>query len=323
MAVLSISDMSMNISFSPYSLQPKDKNVFAPGRGVLLRIEKEDRVGYADLHPWPSLGDLSIEEQLEKLKRGETTSQINQSLQFAEWDAVARKERRHLFEGILVPKSHLFIGSIYSIEKASDGDVVKVKMGDRLDDEIDFMISQRQFIKKNHLKFRIDFNEKLKVPQFELFLDRCAWLLPIIDFVEDPFPYDTKKWAEFQEHYKISLAADRQSYEALGKPESSHTIVIKPAIQNIDRLHYCGQKLVVTSYLDHPIGQLAAAYCAVQLQSKYPESCVLAGLNSHDFYRSTEFSSRLEVNNGHLYPSQKGTGWGYDDLLKELKWIPL
>lgn len=323
MAVLSITGMSMNISYSPYSLQPRDRGVYAPGRGVLLRIEKGDSVGYADLHPWPSLGDLSIEEQLEKLKRGETTPQTRQSLQFAEWDAIARTEMRHLFDGLLIPKSHLFIGSIFSIEKAPEGSVVKVKMGDCLEDEIGFMISQRKCIEKNRLKFRIDFNEKLQVSQFESFLHRCEWLLPMIDFVEDPFSYDSKKWSDFQKRYKVSLAADRQSYEALGKPESSHTLIVKPAIQNIERSYDHGQQLVVTSYLDHPIGQLAAAYSAIQLQSKYPKLCGLTGLNSHDFYHPTPFSSCLEVKQGHLSPSQKGTGWGYDDLLKELKWISL
>src|SRR5687768_11414487 len=45
-------------------------------KGALLRMRTDSGAeGFADLHPWPELGDLPLETQLAMLARGETTAQ--------------------------------------------------------------------------------------------------------------------------------------------------------------------------------------------------------------------------------------------------------
>jgi len=74
-------------------------------------------------------------------------------------------------------------------------------------------------------------------------------------------------------------------------------------------------RVVVTSYLDHPIGQLGAAYAASV--SKCLEPC---GLLSHTAYKKNPFSERFQIVNERLVPDQSGTGIGYDDLLENMNW---
>ena len=55
-------------------------------RGALIRVDG----GFADVHPWPELGDAPLDEQLALLARGETTPLTRASLHWARVDADAR-----------------------------------------------------------------------------------------------------------------------------------------------------------------------------------------------------------------------------------------
>src|SRR5947207_12510223 len=87
-----------------YELVPKRRLSAIAGRrvGALIRISD----GFADVHPWPELGDLPLDEQLSLLARGVTTPLTARSLCFAALDAEARAASRNLFEGLTIPPSH-------------------------------------------------------------------------------------------------------------------------------------------------------------------------------------------------------------------------
>ena len=206
-------------------------------RGALLNVDG----GYADVHPWPELGDASLDEHLALLARGETTALTAQSLRAAAVDAAARRAGRSLFDGLKVPRSHW---PAAAGEAPAAFDTIKVKMPGR-----DLPSTGR---------LRLDFNATLDAGVFAA----LAPTLPRdrIDFVEDPCPYDPATWRELRDRTGLRLALDREI--AL---EGVDVLVIKPAIQDVEGLASDDREIVVTSYMDHPVGQLHAAAVAARV----------------------------------------------------------
>lgn len=278
-----------------YELVPRTRlNALAsaagPRRGALLRVGN----GFADVHPWPELGDLPIDEQLAMLARGEETALTAASVRFAHVDGAARLENRSLFEGLTIPESHWPAGA----GEAPDAfDTIKVKMpGGVLPDRG---------------RLRVDFNAAVDAVEFE----RIAASLPRerIDFVEDPCPYDPSVWSGLRKRLGLRLALDRTVASA-----GVDVLVVKPAVQFVEASKLPGRmEIVVTSYMDHPVGQLHAAAVASRLATS--SRC---GLVTHLLYQPNGFSERLELDGARLIPP-RGTGIGFDDLLEGLPWVRL
>jgi O-succinylbenzoate synthase len=241
--------------------------------------------GFADLHPWPELGDQTIEEQLELLKRGEPGQQTRASLRFAALDGEARRRGVSLFAGLTIPESHW-----PGVEPLPGFDTVKLKGLDSLPPNV---------------RLRFDFNATLTAAEFL----RVAESLPKerVDFVEDPCPYDERVWAELRRTSGIRLALDRGS----GKAD---VIVHKPALGLDFPVH---DDVVVTSYMDHPIGQFAAALVAATHRVNHR-----CGLFTHVLYEPDAFIERIRADGARLL-APEGTGFGFDDLLDGLSWTSI
>ena len=187
------------IWYWPYALKPKRALSAlagdAPRRGALIRVGG----GFADIHPWPELGDRTIDEQLALLAQGKTTSLTRRSLWFAsEW-------RPRMFDGLTIPPSH-WPGS----DPPDEFDIAKVKMpGGSL---------------PNRVRLRLDFNA-----DGEAFA-RVTATLPRerIDFVEDPCPYDAATWGRLRSEMGFRFALDR-----FVATESVDVLVVKPAVQDM------------------------------------------------------------------------------------------
>ena len=267
-----------------YELRPKCRlsaiAADGPRRGALIRVDG----GVADVHPWPELGDLPLDEQLALLARGQTTPLTEASLEFARIDAAARRDTRSLFDGLTIPPSH-WPGP----DPPPGFDTVKLKGIDRIPD---------------HVRLRIDFNATLTPEEFV----KIAATLPRerIDFIEDPCPYDPSVWRELRERTGLRLALDRGI-----RTENVDVLIVKPAIQEIQCTDL---EVVVTSYMDHPIGQLCAAYTAATANIK--STC---GLITHVLYENDAFIERMQIDGTRLVPPG-GMGWGFDDLLEKLPW---
>jgi O-succinylbenzoate synthase len=257
-------------------------------RGALIRIDG----GVADIHPWPELGDVPLDEQLVRLGRGQTTPLTAQSLAFAREDAEARREGRSLFEGVTIPESH-WPGR----EPPPGFDTVKLKSAENLPQGV---------------RLRIDFNATLTPEEFL----RIAETLrkERIDFIEDPCKYDAKIWQMLREKTGLRLALDRGQ-----ETEAVDVVVIKPAVQPQPTQDSAlrTQDSVVTSYMDHPIGQLHAARVAARLATN--PRC---GLVTHVLFEPNAFSERLALDGARLVPPG-GSGIGFDDLLETLAWTRL
>jgi O-succinylbenzoate synthase len=255
-------------------------------RGALLRVDD----GFADIHPWPELGDAPLDEQLTRLARGETTSLTSQSLHFARIDGEARREGWSLFGGLQIPESH-WPAAAGEAPKAFD--TIKVKMpGDEL---------------PPRGRLRLDFNAALDAAAFS----RLASKLPRerIDFVEDPCPYDGPTWRRLREETGLRFALDRAV-----ATEGVDVLVVKPAVQAIVTPP---ADVVVTSYMDHPVGQLHAAAVAARMATN--PRC---GLVTHVLFEPDAFSEQLRLDGARLVPPP-GNGIGFDDLLQGLLWTRL
>jgi len=278
------------VDYWKYELKPKRRlsAIAAEGsrRGALIRIDG----GYADIHPWPELGDATLDEQLAMLARGETTPLTRASLKFADIDRAARRDERSLFDGLTIPPSH-WPGP----DPPGGFDTVKLKSIDRIPE---------------HVRLRIDFNATLTPEEFV----RIAATLPRqrIDFIEDPCPYDAATWTDLRARTGLRLALDRGS--VAGQRRGADVLVIKPAIEEIPP---ADSELVVTSYMDHPIGQLCAAYAAAT--TGITTTC---GLVTHVLYEPDPFIDRMQIDGARLI-TPGGTGWGFDDLLEGLPWRTL
>ncbi|HEX9407878.1 MAG TPA: hypothetical protein VF975_11215 [Thermoanaerobaculia bacterium] len=255
-----------------YSLSPTR-------RGALIRAGS----GFADVHPWPELGDAKLEMQLAMLARGETTALTLRSLELARLDGDARERAVSLFAGLTIPLSH-WPGS----DPPPEFDTVKLKSIDRIPDRV---------------RLRIDFNARLRPEEFLLIAEGLP--RERIDFIEDPCPYDGGTWSALREQTGLRLALDRFTAE-----EGVDVLIVKPAIQEIRPTK---KEMIITSYMDHPVGQFGAAYFA----ALHPAP--RCGLFTHVLYDKNEFSERIRADGARLLPPD-GTGIGFDDLLERLLW---
>jgi O-succinylbenzoate synthase len=318
----------MNIACAFYTLEAGHSLNAASSalkrEGALLKVIFEPGLmGYADCHVWPELGDLPLKEQLKLLAQGQFTPITRCALEFAKVDAEARLEGKRVLANRPLPSSHFLISSFLDWTPEQVEHImkqgythVKLKMGRYIELEIDCLHS---LFLNSSLKLRLDFNETLTFSAFRHFLHRIQRLQDHIEFIEDPFPFQADEWASIQEEGWV-LACDRQVLKACNLKESARVLVIKPALQSFcDWKKWVDQTCIVTSYLGHPLGQLAAAYASSQID---PSCSSVHGLLSHHVYQPTSFSWQLNWQSPKfMIPS--GYGFGFDDDLENQEWVEL
>lgn len=321
------------IDIHPYQMQAKSslnsKASQTLRQGALIRCKFDaETVGYADCHPWPELGDMPLEYHLKSLQNGQHTSIIKQSMHCAKVDGNARKENRNLFEGLTIPSSQYLISSLECLKPSFLNTIlnqgfthIKAKLSPAHLLSADRLIKLIMTAEGQSFRWRLDFNEALTFESFLSFLRAIEPALPSIDFIEDPFPYCPKLWQICQESYPVYLACDRDALKAKNQLLSARYVVFKPAIASIDDfISITKQKIIVTSYMDHPLGQLYAAYNAAKLYkfmaTPHFEVC---GLLTHLVYKPGPFSSLFSENTPVIIPPQ-GTGLGFDTILEKLSW---
>jgi O-succinylbenzoate synthase len=267
-----------------------------PREGALVR----EGDGFADVHPWPELGDAPLGEQLARLAAGEMTALTRRSLALAELDGAARREGRSLFEGLTIPESHW-----PGLDPPEAFDTVKLKGIERIPPNV---------------RLRIDFNATLTPRQFL----QIAAALPKerVDFIEDPCPYDGATWRALREATGLRLARDRGE-----GGEGVDVVVVKPAVQDPDvvlgsatRDERSGRDgkgsldYVITSYMDHPVGQFFAAHVAAAHVVN-----ARCGLFTHVLFERDPFIEQVASAGARLLPPA-GVGIGFGELLERLPW---
>lgn len=315
----------MKIEYHRYQLKFKDNfGIIGQGstrEGALLRVTFEDGLmGYCDCHPWSELGDLPLSTQLELLTHPDKTPLLNCSLKFARIDAKARRDQRSVFEGFTIPPSHQLVSLNDSLQRFVAEGITHFKLKVGTDSQNEISVLSSWVDRFPNIKFRLDFNERFNRKLFLGYWDSIPLATrQSIDFVEDPYPFNPKEWSEDQSTLQTNFAADRSAKNALQYPESAQVIIHKPAVEEPPKWIHENTKLVITTYLDHPFGQMCAAYAAAKLKVHFPKQVDFCGLLSHKCYQENPFIEAVNSNGPHLLPSV-GTGFGFNSLLEGLVW---
>ena len=327
--------MSSSIFYYPYELKPRkvlnSRSHGAPRAGALICVNG----GYSDIHPWEELGDVSIAEQLRILERGGRTPLLTASLRFAAEDAKAREAQKSLFDGLIIPRSHLSLPRLakqWNLDEwVRDGfAVVKIKLGFEPFQEIQVLGHLGRLLDETpqarHIQLRLDFNQSLKSSEgwdhFYRALPQSFW--DRVDFVEDPWVYQAEKWRFSSDRCRLRLALDR--CDSVTDDLGYEVRIVKPAYQHVavETQHAADtmKRIVITSYMDHPVGQMFAAWEAARAQANHPLLVDDAGLLTHDLYEPHLFSEYVGAKGAYLQ-NPSGPGVGFGGLLEKLPWKKL
>ncbi|UOE99909.1 o-succinylbenzoate synthase MenC [Bdellovibrio reynosensis] len=326
----------IKIFYSPYTLKPvQSLNAVSSSNGregLLLKISWNEQVtGYADLHPWPELGDPPLEDQMSALRDGKMTAQIEQAFWLARRDGLARKDRKNLFDSGEKIRNNFLLSDFKTLKpgfldglKKENFTTIKIKVGRDLDEEADVLAH----VTAAGLKIRLDFNGVGNWQIFEKFIGNLNPRIRLaIDYVEDPFAYDTDAWMEAKKLTKIAVdnQYDKVPWDKL-KEVPFNVVVIKPAKMDVDkaieRVLKWNLGASVTSYMDHPVGVVHAAAIASELKKKHGDIILEAGCLTHRLYQMDSFAAELSTQ-GPFLLKPKGTGIGFDRLLESLPWHQL
>jgi O-succinylbenzoic acid--CoA ligase len=268
--------------------------------GFLIRCHD----GFGCVQPWPELGDPSVDELLQ-FKEGSEPQLLKRAFACAVQDGKARREGRSLFSQVgPIPRSHATITGEADFPAlfASGFRTVKLKTHGA-----DPGILERVAAAASAgLKIRIDCNGTGAD-----FLPALRRWSEHIEFIEDPDPYDAARWLELSRLTGFHLALDRLP-EHLPDRGGYDVRVLKPALED------CALRagdVVFTSYMDHPLGQMFAAWEAARYAGPKRE----AGLLTHTLYEPDAFTEAVIANGPQLLPPS-GTGLGFDALLESLPW---
>lgn len=290
--------------------------------GALIQIDG----GYGCIHPWPELGDPTLEKCLADLAGARRWPIVRRAIRCAEYDRVARNFENSLFEEMEVPASHATLAKTDAAEIAlaveAGFNTIKLKAGRDPVAEAKFLDEMASEFPA--VKWRLDFNESLTPEQAaEFLLGLADKTRAAIDFVEDPCPYSESAWTELRKNTRVKLAVD---LEAAPTTAAAQVMVIKPAVDEPFLLGEAAirhnQRVVLTSYMDHPLGQAFAAWEAARLELQFPGLTGMCGLQTHHLFEPDEFTETL----GPWSPEFKipeGTGLGFNDLLDALPWTRL
>lgn len=290
--------------------------------GALLAIDG----GYACLHPWPELGDPELDALLAMVANGDRHALIDRALCCAALDRAARLEGRSLFDGLKVPVSHATIPewSEEAVARAVLAGFAVVKLKAGRDPAREAGLLNDYSFQWPGIRWRLDFNARASVHDVCVFLE-CLRdsTKERIDFLEDPCPFDEEHWLALREVGGLRLAMDRDVQPDM---QEADVLVLKPVavdpqVFRASAMEHA-QWLVVTSAMDHPVGQCFAAFEAARLSAGAMELVAECGLQTHGLFEADAFTGQMGEAGPEFHPPG-GTGLGFDELLEALPWKPL
>ena len=300
-----------DIYYWEYALQPRAalnaRSGTEPRRGALLKIGE----GHGCIHPWPELGDDPLEVQLRLLAEGGDTPLIAGARECALYDGELRKRGVGLQQQI--PESHWLVrlGDDPEFAREEGFKVAKIKGARDLEAT---RAEMRSWIQAE-FSIRLDFNECLKAGEFlKVWNELSEEEIEAIEIVEDPEEFSVEGWSQLRAA-GVEIGVDR---DGGARWSPGDVLVVKPARPYSDPIQE--SRFVITSYMDHAIGQMWAAHKAATIYAGELSYQKLAcGLLTHRCYEDNEFFERLCTDGSRLLPAE-GTGLGFDDLLEKLPW---
>ncbi len=306
--------------------------------GAWLRVGFADgSVGHADLCPFPALGDRTLDEELQALALGAPLAVGRRSLALARLDAVARAQGRALLDPALRPRNHFLVADLEGFDSARIEALAqagyrrfKLKLGRDLAREarlVDALARRVRAIGEANgfeLRLRLDFNARPGRDAFVAWLDTVeAALLPVLDFVEDPFAYDARAWAAVAGERGIRLALDLAADPLATLADGAAVVVVKPAVQDPARIAAAlagtGKAIVFTHYMDSALGQMFALHAAQAALANRSDIAAVHGLQQQALFVADALADAVGADGAVVVPPA-GVGIGFGDRLARLPW---
>lgn len=274
--------------------------------GLVFKIQFSFGVGYSSFYPMPSLGDLDISTQMERLKKKNLTYLTKCSILMAQADAQSRSQKTSLCIGTSSIESHYLVLDVMSFHNFNsiEQEVIKVKMTQNWSKESSHL---RKIISNTNKKIRLDFNYNLNEDEWNLWQNQNQSLLNYIDFIEDPY-------LGFKSHSSLfPLALD------FGSSHNVKIRIIKPSRYSLSCLLKDVElskwdRIIFTNSLDHPMEAKWASFVAHEFYKIHPSKKEVCGLY-YDLHLFKENPFSYEDS------SQTNTGLGYNSVLENLNWI--
>lgn len=318
---------------SPYSLRPLSSlNATTPQKerkGTLLKVRWDDGLlGYADLHPWPELGDEPLEFHIKELEEGRITALVEQSMWLAHRDATLRSKKKNFFEDGKPLKNNFTITQVHKVGPGLVGEIknegfstVKVKVGREFHEEVGFL----EHLAAENLFIRLDFNAQGNWQTFEKYISNLSpEVKAFIEYVEDPFPFDERAWKDARTLVPIALDNEynKVPWHRIINPPFD-VMVVKPARVDVNKaVAFCRKwdlKMTITSSMDHPVGVAHALSVAMELKKAHGPMILDAGCMTHHLYQKDLFVNELPTE-GPYFTKGRGMGVGFDKILQVLPW---
>jgi O-succinylbenzoate synthase len=266
--------------------------------GFLLRTLD----GYGCVQPWPQFGHGTADEVWAILAAGGSTELTNQAIECCRCDGAARRNGVSWWSGLTVPESHATLSHVSQASAAYEAGfrLWKVKCGPR-----DLAAIGELMAEYPDIGWRIDCNETADPACLEPWVREHA---AVIDFIEDPYPHEKMEdWQRLATN--VRLAMDR-----VWRADCSFLPVWKPAWNDM-MLGMIKKQTIVTSAMDHPVGQAWAAY-----QSAGIGTSMTCGLRTDHLFETNVFSE-LFTKWSSAWTAISGCGMGWNDELEGLPWI--
>lgn len=283
--------------------------------GALIKLIDENRNwGVADLKPWPSLGDLTLQKEIE------TEGPLFQrSLFLAQEDLDARKNKISLLKNKPVENNWLVTNFNNTDNLKNLSGTIKIKCNQQTDQLLSFLDQ----LDLNDVKLRLDFNGSLDQVEFDRFLHSLPkQILQKIEYIEDPTSELITEWLQWNK--LIPLAVDFAQGDILQNEKLWSYLIIKPARQDAKSLQsFCQQnrkKYTLTSSMDHPVGFAHGLRLAQEMAENK------SGFLTLDVYEENDFSTYLSVCGNKVNFTDLALndfGIGMTKALEKLKWAPL
>jgi O-succinylbenzoate synthase len=179
-----------------------------------------------------------------------------------------------------------------------------------------------------NFRLRFDFNSQRNHIEVQEWLQSLSPALrQSIEFLEDPCPWNIGNWAQLRESTHVPLALDHESEEIFSNAEPGPVgqlladAIVKPAVQDPNEVVNPALRYVVTSYLDHPVGQLGAALESGYLAARM--NVGVCGFLSHTSYETNKYSEAFPSKGPTLTPRLGEVGIGFGELLEKENWQEL
>jgi len=328
----------VKLSVYPYSLKPINNQInsvesYEQKMGCLLKFNQDDKVLYSDYHSGENFLDYNLFDlknyfSKDQFKKIEGTDQWQQSVKLAKDMSASKAADLHINESHFLIQDVINFSPLDLLQKETNKfNRFKVKMGRSLRAEtqaLKILMEKSDY----NTKFRLDFNQSIAKKEFVIWLNKNQDILQKkIEFIEDPLKWDSSGWLHLQNKFNISLALDMAANPLQLNPnELPNVLVLKPAKQNVDLIiekHKLSEaQFVVTHYMDHPLGQLGANYCAQKLKYIFSERVLTGGLMGFESFHKHEFSE-IRFSEQNFVPTKvfSKPHWGLGFIFDKLDWV--